>query len=189
MIAVGLPIRRSPPKLTSVVAAVPASMQRRALEVQGWLELDCPEMALEKVAQLVDNPGARPVGLRLRAEILVRLNRSADALADIEEVRPHETNLDWLDLREAWCRKRLDDLPGAIHCMERLLGRSHRSAIGHYNLACYLALLGNKQRAIDSLTIACGIEPRFRKEAQDDPDLLSLRGDAGFDDLIAAHSD
>ena len=153
------------------------------------MELDCPEMALEKVARLVDNAGARPVGLRLRAEILVRLNRCTEALADIEEVRPHETNLDWLDLREAWCRKRLDDLPAAIRCMERLLARSRRSAIGHYNLACYLALLGDKPRAVDSLSIACGIEPRFCAEAARDEDLRALHGEPGFEDLIAERGD
>jgi predicted Zn-dependent protease len=167
------------------VTSVPPSLQRRALEVQGWLELDCPEAALDRVDSLVANPAARLIGLRLRAETLVRLGRYVDALADLDAVRPHETDLEWLDLREAWCRKRLDDLPGAISCMERLLGRSHRSAIGHYNLACYLALLGDIDRALDAVTVACGIEPSFRTQARDDEDLRPLRGHPAFEELVA----
>jgi hypothetical protein len=68
--------------------------------------------------------------------------------------------------------------------MERLLSRSHRSAIGHFNLGCYLALLGQRDRAIEEVTVACGLDDRFRAAASTEADLVSLRGDARFEELL-----
>ena len=56
----------------------------------------------------------------------------------------------------------VDDLPGAIVCMERMIARENRTAIGHFNLGCYLALLGEKERALEEITMACGLEESYR---------------------------
>ena len=77
-----------------------------------------------------------------------------------------------------------NDLRGAIRCMEQLLERNPRSDIGHYNLGCYLALDGQRERAIDEVTIACGMQAEFRDHARDEPDLDSLRTDARFRQLM-----
>ena len=72
--------------------------------------------------------------------------------------------------------------------MRRLLKRSRRSAIGHFNLGCYLALLGETMRALDEVTVACGIDPSFRKMLAEEDDLKSLQGLPGFESLKESSS-
>jgi tetratricopeptide (TPR) repeat protein len=156
---------------------------RLALELEGWLELKLPERVLERVQPLLDAVETRPVGLKLRVEALVELGRHADALADLAQAAglPHDE--DWLDLREGWCRKRTGDLVGAAAAMERMIARKHRSAIAHYNLGCYLALGGQLERALDEVTVACGLNPEYRRSLLTEPDLDTLRGDPRFQAL------
>lgn len=124
------------------------------------------------------------MGLTLRARAFIAQGNHRDALQDLLELRSHVPDLDWLELTEAWCRKRLDDLPGAIACMERLLAKDARSAIGHFNLGCYLALHGEHERAMDEVTLACGLDEEFRTHAKDEPDLDCLRTDDRFRQLL-----
>ena len=164
---------------------LPATLQRLAISIDGWLDLGAPERALLDIEPLLQNPSSRPLGLELRVRALIDLKRHAEALGDIEELKRGGHDLAALELKEAWCRKRVGDIRGAIACMERLLAHERRSAIAHYNLACYLALLGDKERALDELTIACGIEAKFREELETEQDLDLLRGDARFEQLRA----
>jgi len=162
------------------VLAVPHSLQRRAVEVEGWLDLGCPEAALAKVEPLLANPGARAVGLRLRVRACVELGRYVEALADIETLRPLHHDPEWLDLTEAWCCKRTDRLADAVACMERLIRREPGNAIGYFNLGCYLALNGDDDRALAMVARACSLDDTFRGPPLDDPDLDSLRTRAEF---------
>lgn len=163
---------------------VPPSVQRLAIEITGWLDLGCAERALDKLPTLLEVPGARPAALMLRVRAYTELLRYEDAIADIEDLRSFDHDADWADLTEAWCRKRMGDLTGAADCMERLLKRSNHSAIGHFNLGCYLALQGETGRALDEVTLACGIDPSFRKLLGEESDLDSLRGLPGFQSLV-----
>ncbi|MCA8975672.1 MAG: hypothetical protein KDC98_13200 [Planctomycetes bacterium] len=163
---------------------VPPSLRRIAEEIDGWLDLKCPERALVRIDALLAHEGGRHVGLAMRIRAYVALARHREALADIEELREVVEARDWLDLCEAWCRKRLADLPGAIRCMERLVQRNPKSDIGHFNLGCYLALAGELGRAIDEVTIACGLDDELRDLARNEPDLDSLRADSRFRALM-----
>ena len=157
------------------------------LAAEGWLDLGASERALVEIAPLLAHPSTRHAGLVLRVRAFVDLKRHGEALEDIAEIRRSKLAFDaeWLDRQEAWCKKRVGDVAGAAACMENLITRDRRSAIGHYNLACYLALLGETERALLELTIACGLEPRFRTEMATESDLDSLRGDARFLQLCA----
>lgn len=163
---------------------LPGSLERTAREVEGWLEIGCPERALQKMQPLLDTPGARPLALTLRTRALVELGRWVEALDVLEEIAYFEHDPVWRDLTEAWCRKRVDDLPGAIACMERLLRRDPRAAIGHFNLGCYLALAGDPERALDEVSLACGIDESFRALLHDEADLTALHDDPRFGALL-----
>lgn len=176
--------RRPPWETRRSLIQVPPSLQRLRLEIEGWLDLRCPERAMQRLEALLEHPAGRAVGLELRIRALVGMGRYRDALQDLEELRTLQHDPEWLELTEAWCRKRVADLPAAVGCMERLLQLKPRSAMGHYNLGCYLALLGQKDRAIDEVTVACGIDADFRELARDEPDLDALHGDERFVLLI-----
>lgn len=160
--------------------AVPPSLQRLADQVDGWLDLRCPDRALDLLGPMLADAAGRPAGLVMRIRALARLGRFADALPDLVELRTQDPTDAWVDVTEAWCRKRTGDLRGAIACLERLLARDHRSDIAHFNLGCYLALAGERDRAIDELTLACGLNDECRDFVRDDPDLDGLRTDPRF---------
>ena len=50
----------------------------------------------------------------------------------------------------------------------------------HYELACVEALAGNRNRALDELTIAVDAAERFRERARADEDFASIRDDPRF---------
>jgi tetratricopeptide (TPR) repeat protein len=170
-------------QLTLVVVQVPPSLERTVIEVEGWLELECPKKAIEKLAALLAHPAGRAVGLLMQVRAFVAMKEFQRALDALQKLKEFEHDQEWADLTEAWCRKRMDDLPGAVGCMERLIQRD-KCSIGHFNLACYLALMGERKRALDELAIACGMDPRFRSLLEKEEDLESLRDDPTFQALL-----
>jgi tetratricopeptide (TPR) repeat protein len=166
------------------VFAIPAALQSLADQIDGWLELRCPERALDVLGPMLADAAGRPAGLVMRVRALARLGRFAEALPDLAELRAADPKDGWIDVTEAWCKKRIGDLRGAIECLERLVARDHRSDIGHFNLGCYLALVGETDRAIDEVTLACGLNEQCRDFARDDPDLDRLRTDPRFRTLL-----
>lgn len=175
-----LPHRGPAATLVAIVPPVPPPLQRLADEIDGWLDLRCPDRALDLLGPMLADATGRPAGLVLRVRAFARLGRFADALPDLAELRRIDPADDWVDLTEAWCMKRTGDLGGAIRCLERLLARDARSDVGHFNLGCYLALAGDRDRAIDELSLACGLNDECRDFVRDDPDLDGLRTDPRF---------
>lgn len=176
--------RGAPSKLPGVQGS--KSLDRLAAEVEGWLELGCPGHALDRMAALLEAPSARPVALTLKIRALVELKRHAEALDCLDELAYFEHDVEWRLVTEAWCRRRVDDLPTAIKCMRRLIEVDPRSSIAHFNLGCYLALIGAREEALEEVTVACGMDERFREHARTEPDLDSLRDDPRFSELYVS---
>ncbi len=83
---------------------MPKSVQRVAVEIEGWLDLSCPGHALTKLEDLLAVPGARPAALTLRVRAYMDMNRFDDAVVDIDELRSFDHDPESTDIMEAWCR-------------------------------------------------------------------------------------
>jgi len=167
-----------------LIYPVPKALERIVDQADGWLELRCPERAVELLDPLLGEPAARACGLALRIRASARMGAFDAALSDLAELRALQPDDEWVDLTEAWCRRRHDDLEGAIRCVEQLIQRDQRHDVAHFNLACYLALSEHTDRAIDALSVACGLNPTNRTYALDEPDLDGLRTDERFRQLV-----
>jgi len=73
--------------------------------------------------------------------------------------------------------QRIDEARTVLLEAERHHGK--HSAVLHYNLACYDALLGALASARARLERACRLDPGFKAVAQNDPDLQALRAAGG----------
>lgn len=112
-------------------------------------------------------------GYRVRQEWA----RAIEFFRDSWELDPE--NLHTL-LAIAWCYKRVGQLERAIEAMETALRSDSTLAIAHYNLACYCALAGKKDRALDHLEIALDIHPDYLESIRSETDFDSLHGDDRF---------
>ena len=162
---------------------IPPHLQRLADQIDGWLDLRCPDKALELLDALLTSEG-RSAGLEFRVRALCRLGRYADALQDLAELRGSHPTDDWVLLTEGWCRKRTGDLRGAITALRALVKHDKKHDFARFNLACYLALAGDAEAAIEELSIACGLNAECRDFARDEPDFDPLRTDPRFRELL-----
>jgi uncharacterized Ntn-hydrolase superfamily protein len=92
--------------------------------------------------------------------------------------------LAWARLLEAARWRRKGDLQKAAEVLQEAIRRFPDQAVLHYDLACYLALLGRKEEALKELEIALQSDPNLKALAQKDDDLRSLRGDPRFEKLV-----
>ena len=92
--------------------------------------------------------------------------------------------LAWARLLEAARWRRKGDLQKAAEVLQEAIRRFPDQAVLHYDLACYLALLGRKEGALKELEIALQRDPNLKALAQKDDDLRSLRGDPRFEKLV-----
>ena len=72
----------------------------------------------------------------------------------------------------------------SVQCDERLVALLPRDARIRYNLACHLALLGNHERALESLGTACELGFHDLKLLRDDDDLAVLREDPRYRAIV-----
>jgi tetratricopeptide (TPR) repeat protein len=124
--------------------------------------------------------------LDLPAGLLAELSDIGLAfLADILEVetRRHPDNVEALaELGHVYTRQKRYVL--GLEVDQRLVRLVPDSPIVHYNLACSLAILGEKTDALDALEQAVGLGYDDAAFMLQDEDLSRLRGDPRFHDLV-----
>ena len=154
--------------------------RRYETQAEGYLELGMPRQALDALSRLGDRGEFGAHALYLRGEAYRTLELYADALKPLgESVLTDRGNVHaWLAL--AWCQKRTGRVDLAIESIEHALDVSPHEVLLHYNLACYLSLVGDKPRALRHLSRSLKIDPRYRKLIDDEPDFDPLRSDPGF---------
>ncbi len=160
------------------------ALERRLLEVEGYLELGLPEKALAVLASRADWATMQFEASYLTGETLRALGRHREALRPLETaaaLRPDDLRV---AMAQGWCYKRSNRLAQAIDALVRARRHHPDHALVHFNLACYWALAGHRPGALDSLRMALQRDPSLARRVADEADFLLLRGDPDFDRLV-----
>lgn len=148
--------------------------QDRLNAASGWLELGLPCETLYELRSLPLSLQLRPEALRLRflAEMaLDRWNAAADTgrLLCLKEPEAPEHFL-----QAAYCLHETGDTLAARDWLLRGPKTLLKDPLFHYNMACYLAVLGEAKRARGYLRRAFVLDDSLREAARKDSDLASL---------------
>ena len=161
-------------------------IKRRLSEAEGYLMLGMPQKALAILEARDDWATMRFEAAFLTGETLRILGRYREALKLLEMaagLRPENVDV---AVSLGWCYKRTQRLAQAIDALGRAVRHNRKVAILHYNLACYWALAGTPTKAIAALGLALELNANLRGQIPHESDLDSLRGDPGFEQLLAA---
>lgn len=141
----------------------------------GWLELGLPEEALSELVALSARERMRrhALELRLLAEMEAkRWNAAADTGRLLCLKEPKEARF---FIHAAFCLHETGDTLAARDWLLKGPAALIEDPLFHYNLACYLAVLGERQRAKSHLDRAFEMDGSLRETAQEDTDLEALR--------------
>jgi Flp pilus assembly protein TadD len=151
------------------------SYHERINSATGWLELGLPCETLYELRSLPLSLQLRPeaLHLRLRAEMGVqRWNHAADTARLLCLKVPESPEF---FLQAAFCLHETGDTVAARDWLLRGPKELMSNPIFHYNLACYLAVLGELRRARSHLRRAFLLDGSLREAARKDADLAVLR--------------
>jgi tetratricopeptide (TPR) repeat protein len=159
---------------------------RRAREAEGYYELGLFEDALARAKELVgsSHEGTVRFALVMQAECLRSLERWVEGATAFERLIAADPENVAAYVGLGWCRKREGRLDLATRSMERLLAEKPEEGIGLFNLACYLALAGERERPLELLRSAIRVEESFRALAREEEDFASLAGDPRFLEIV-----
>jgi uncharacterized Ntn-hydrolase superfamily protein len=92
--------------------------------------------------------------------------------------------LAWAQLFEASKWRQKGNIKKAAEILKAAVLRYPDQAVLHYDLACYLALLGEKEDALKALERALQLDAGLKELAKKDDDLKPLRSDPRFEKLV-----
>lgn len=150
--------------------------QRWLDEAEGYLQLGMLDHALERVVAVSATAHLGYECAALRGSILREKNAFPEAIPYFEaalRLRPGDL-LATMGL--GWCQKRVGHVDLAAKTYTDALKVHPNEAILHYNLACYLSLLGQAKESVDALRRSFRIDKDYRQ---------LLRGETDFDPIRA----
>lgn len=133
----------------------------------------------------IENPGAhRSYVLFLKGQahrIARQFWQATNVLEQSAKLEPENLHC-WLTL--GWCYKRTNRVEAAVDAMEHAIQIDATSAIAHYNLACYWALLENVERAVLHLATAIELDEHYADMSRSERDFDPIRDAGGFRELM-----
>ena len=140
----------------------------------GWLELGMSDDALEELDALTgeDRSERRVLELKLSAEMAKGDWRQASTTA-LELCGQAADEADFF-LSAAYCLHEAGSTAEARKCLLSGPEALHDLPVFHYNMACYLWTLGDKDNATRHLNIAIGMDDSFLDSARVDRDLVGM---------------
>jgi tetratricopeptide (TPR) repeat protein len=153
------------------------------VEAQGYLALDMHTEALPRLRAVAATPHFPYEAATLIGEYHRDRGEHEEAVPWFEKALGVRRGDLAATIGLGWCEKRLGRVDRAVTLYQDTLQMRPDEAILHYNLACYLSLLGRSEPALLHLEKAVGLDPEFRELARAEPDLVNLREAPAFRDL------
>jgi uncharacterized Ntn-hydrolase superfamily protein len=141
----------------------------------------------QSAALVVERSGAA-------AQRTERIDRVVDLRVDdhaqpIEELRRLlGIRTTWDSMAEAHTRYEARDYAAASALMDEVLARGATDPVLLYNAACYDALAGRREVALERLAAACRADGSYATLAREDADLVPLRDDPRFAEIVGGAS-
>lgn len=148
---------------------------RHLLAAEGYFELEMFDDALEELEIAEHVPANRVTVRKRRLEVFIATERWGDAhvlAKDLHETDPDDPHH---RIQHAFVLRELDRVEEARSILLDGSPGFRRSALFHYNLGCYEAILGNPEAALLCFKQAFEASPDLRKHADTDRDLDSIR--------------
>lgn len=157
-----------------------ARAKRWLNEAEGYLQLGLLDLAFEKVRGVEMTPYLPYECAALRGSILRERDDFKGAIPFFEaalQLRPGDL---LATLGIGWCQKRVGRVDLAAQAYVDALKVNTNEAVLHYNLACYLSLLGRADEAVESLRRAFRIDADYRQLLAGEADFDPIRSHAAF---------
>lgn len=140
----------------------------------GWLELGIADEALAELERLppAERRQRPALELQLTAQMLGRAWNPAADTARLLCIQAADEPVFFL--RAAFCLHETGDTLAACNWLLRGPKTLLEMAVFHYNLACYLSVLGEAERARRHLRQAITMDESLRETARSDHDLAGL---------------
>lgn len=161
---------------TSSHVSTKAEVDKALQFSQGYLELGMFHEALAELDKLRPPANLEAHVMLQRLFTHVESKHWKDGVEIGRKICTEHGHLGEAFISTAYC---LHELKKTSEARELLLsGPSvlERNPLFHYNLACYEAQLGNHQAAREKLQTAINMDKKFKKIAQEDPDLEEIIG-------------
>ena len=140
----------------------------------GWLELGMPDDALEELNGLTGNDRHARDALELKLAVQMAKESWKDAAETAVELCGLVADEPDFFLSAAYCLHETGETEEARKVLLRGPGVLEEFPVFHYNMACYLWTLGEKDDAKSHLDKAVGMDESFLDSARNDRDLVGM---------------
>lgn len=150
-------------------------VERRILAAQGYVELELYAEVQQELSHLGPSALERVDVIELRVLCLMEEQRWAEALSLAQRLCLLEAGEPGGFIHAAYCLHELRRTPEALDLLARGPAALRTKAVYYYNLGCYLACLGEDEKALQLLKQSFEMDGSLRSHARKDPDLDRLR--------------
>ncbi len=150
-------------------------MERRILAAQGYVELGLHEEAQAELAHLPLSASERVDVIELCVLCLMGERRWVEALVLTQKLCEVEPGEPGGFIHSAYCLHELGRTSDALDLLARGPATLRTKPVYYYNLGCYLACLGDDEKALQLLKQSFEMDGSLRSHARKDPDLDRLR--------------
>lgn len=149
--------------------------RRLRQEVEGYLELDLPDMAEEALDAVPDRYADHVLVMEGRLALLMHWKRWPEAVECGLKGCAEAPGQSSFFIHTAYCLHELGRTEEAHLLLMSGPGSLQREPLFHYNMGCYLCVLGRRDEAVGHLQQAFRLDSSLRIFATSDKDLQSVR--------------